>query len=104
MLKMRMHSPKVDLREKNDKYIIRMELPGSTTGLNVSVKDDQFVLVSGNREQQQMDTETTVIYSETKYGEFTRRVKLPSVVDSKNYASFFENGVLWLTFTKLAVQ
>lgn len=103
-LKMRMHSPKVDLREKNNKYIIRMELPGTTSDLNVSVKDNQFVLVSGNRQQQQMDTETTVIYSETKYGEFTRRVKLPSVVDVQNYTSYFENGVLWLTFQKVNVE
>jgi HSP20 family molecular chaperone IbpA len=103
-LKMRMHSPKVDLSEKNDTYVVRMELAGFTLEqVQVSVKDKQFVLVSGHKKQE-MDSDTQVVYMETKYGDFTRRVKLPSVVDSQNFHQKMENGVLTLVFTKVDIQ
>lgn len=100
-LKMRMHSPKVDLSEKNNTYVVRMELAGFTLEqLQISIKDNQFVLVSGYKNQCE-DSEMKVVYMETKYGDFTRRVKLPSFVDGKNFDAKMENGVLTLEFTKV---
>ena len=103
-LQRRMHSPKVDLVERGDQYLVRMELPGvHLDSINIEIKESQIVLVSGKKETNVSYETDRVVYRESRYDSFTRRVKLPGKVKPINFDkenSNFANGVLHLTFQK----
>lgn len=101
-LKKYQHSPKVDLRERNNTYVIRMELAGlSQSDVSVQVRDGQFLLVSGTKNNQNTQESDVVIYSECHYGNFMRRVKVPKPVRSESVNYALNNGVLYVTLEKL---
>jgi len=106
-LQKRIDSPKVDLVENGDHYIVKMEVPGlKKEDLNIKLKDSQFLLVSGDKneectEETQDSNGHTIVYKESKYGSFTRRVKLPTLIKYKNgISSSIEDGVLTVICTK----
>ena len=101
-LKKYQHSPKVDLRERNNTYVVRMELAGlSQSEVSVQVRDSQFLLVSGTKNNQNTQESDTVVYSECHYGNFMRRVKVPHPVRSDNVNYALNHGVLHVTLEKL---
>jgi HSP20 family molecular chaperone IbpA len=103
-LENRIHSPKVDLVENGDTYFVKMELPGvDTEHFSVKLKDSQFLLVTGTKEE--AHTEETqdshghkIVYKESKYGSITRRVKLPSTITK--FTTTLSNGVLEIVCNK----
>jgi HSP20 family molecular chaperone IbpA len=101
-LKKYKHSPKADLFERNNSYVIKMELPGLTQNdITVQLRDSQFVLVSGHKHNLVNQSDDTIIYSECFYGNFMRRVKVPQPVSKESMTLSMSDGVLVLTFTKL---
>lgn len=101
-LKKYKHSPKADLYERGNTYVIRMELPGlSLQDINVQLRDSQFVLVSGTKQNLENQEQDNIIYSECYYGNFMRRVKVPQPVHKDSLTKSMNEGVLLLTFTKL---
>jgi len=101
-LKKYKHSPKADLFERDNYYVIKMELPGLTKkDITVQLRDSQFVLVSGTKQNLVNQTDDNIIYSECYYGNFMRRVKVPQPVTKDSMNLSMNNGVLLLTFNKL---
>lgn len=101
-LKKYQHSPKVDLHERDNSYIIKMELPGLTKNdINVQLRDNQFLLISGNKQNLTSQESDTVIYSECRYGNFMRRVKVPSSVSKHSITTSMSNGILLVTLDKI---
>ena len=106
-LQRKIYSPKVDLISCSDLFKVRIEIPGVPIDtIKVELKEQQIVLISGIRTSLVSLHEETdkAIYSETKYGNFIRRVKLPELVESfyfnKNKCDLVD-GVLYLQFQKL---
>lgn len=110
-LQRRIYSPKVDLIERESCYFIRIELPGvEKSSIKINVKDDQIVFISGKKQSDGILNTDKIIYKESKYNDFTRRVKLPSVIlydnsndnsnDTSNDNLDFKDGILKLFFTK----
>jgi HSP20 family protein len=103
-LKKRIHSPKVDLIERDNLYLIKIELPGVIKeSIKIQIKEHQIVLISGKKNQDNIIESDNVIYRESKYEDFMRRIKLPSTIKytSLNQGNLnFDNGVLHLTFQK----
>jgi len=49
-LQKRLHSPKVDLFERDSSYFVTIELPGvDSNSLKITFKDDQILFVSGSK-------------------------------------------------------
>ena len=100
-LKKYQHSPKVDLRERENMFVVRMELAGLTSqDVTVQVRDSQFLLVSGSKTNVNTQDSDNIIYSECHYGNFMRRVKLPKTVNKNSLHFSLENGVLYITVEK----
>lgn len=103
-LENRIHSPKVDLVENGDTYVVKMELPGvDQDQFSVKLKDSQFLLVTAAREEEHTEENENseghkVVYKESKYGQVTRRVKLPSTISK--FTSTLSNGVLQIVCDK----
>jgi HSP20 family protein len=102
-LQKRLHSPKVDLFERDSSYFVKIELPGvDSNSLKITFKDDQILFVSGSKLKEHnliLDTDK-IIYRETKYNDFNRRIKLPGLVEKENYIQDLNQGVLILNIQK----
>lgn len=105
-LQRKIYSPKVDLISSSDVFKVRIELPGvQKNKIQVELKEEQILLISGTRTSCIILNEETdkVIYSETKYGNFVRRVKLPDFVEpfyfNQNKCELID-GVLYLELKK----
>lgn len=107
-LKKRIYSPKVNLIERNNLYLIKIELPGVIKeSINVQIKESQIILVSGNKRQDELYDTDRIIYRESKYNDFIRRIKLPSIIkhiELNNTNLNLQNGILYLSFEKQNVN
>jgi len=79
-------------------------LPGITLdSLNIEIKESQILLISGNKTTNNLYETDRVVYKESKYDKFMRRVKLPGKIKAIDFNKDnldFVNGVLNLTFEK----
>lgn len=89
-----MWSPQVELFEKDQKLILRADLPGlSKDEVDVEMTDDAVVL-RGERRQEREEDEEGYYRSERSYGSFYRQIPLPAGVDVEEAQATFRNGVL----------
>ena len=96
-------SPKVDLADKGDKYVVTVDLPGVEKGkIDVNV-NDQIMTISGSRNNTiaQKDSNGKVIREERVTGEFSRAVTLPEKVNSAKLKVEGKDGVFTITVPKL---
>ena len=103
-LQRRIHSPKVDLVERDQWYLVRIELPGVTPeSTKLQIKDQQIIFISGSKKLEDSYETDRVIYRESKYNDFVRRIKLPGPIKFFNLTQKldFSNGVLYLKFEKV---
>jgi HSP20 family molecular chaperone IbpA len=101
-LKKRNHSPKVDLVEDNNFYIITMELPGiSENNIIIELLESQIILVKAFKYQEPFPENYNIIYNECKYGESIRRVKVKNIVNKESIAATTFNGILRIVLEKL---
>ena len=102
-LQKRIHSPKVDLIEREDYYMVRIEIPGiDKNSIRIQIKEQQIVLISGTKLPEEIFEEDNIIYRESRFDRFMRRVKLPGQIEYTEFQDFdLLNGVLKLKFNKL---
>lgn len=102
ILQKRIYSPKVDLIDTGNSYLIRIELPGiNKNSIKIQIKENQIVLISGKKESYELSENENIIYKESKYDTFMRRVKLPSSIKYKEFNNLnFQNGILLVSFDK----
>jgi HSP20 family protein len=107
-LKKRIYSPKVNLIERDNSYLIKIELPGIIKeSIDIKIKENQIIIISGNKIKDELYDTDRIIYRESKYDDFSRRIKLPSAVKPENFKTDnlnFQNGVLYLSFQKSSVN
>lgn len=100
-LQRRIHSPKVDLVERDSCYLVRIELPGiDKSSISVQIKEDQIVLISGTKIPDDLLETDRIVYKESKFNDFTRRIKLPGTVQQFDNNLNLENGILKISFNK----
>lgn len=92
--------PKVDIQEKDDKYIIKFELAGvDKKDIKLSL-EDQLLVVEGEQKVQKEDKNDKFIKQEIFYGKFQRSIMLPDNIVVEKLSSKFENGILTVTIPK----
>ncbi len=94
--------PAVDIFEKDDKFVVKAELPGmKEEDIDVSVVGDTLT-IKGEKKTESEVNEEDYYRSERTYGSFYRSVPLPSTVDADKIEANFEDGVLEVTLPKSA--
>lgn len=87
-------SPKVDVFEKDNRLVTRVDLPGvKKEDVSVEVTDGHLAL-SGERRHETEDRKGDVYRSEREYGNFYRVVPLPEGVKLEDVVASFADGVL----------
>lgn len=94
--------PAVDLFEKDDKFIAKVELPGmKEEDIDVSVVGDTLN-IKGEKKTETEVKEEDYYQSERSYGSFYRSISLPSTVNADKIEACYEDGVLEVTLPKTA--
>jgi len=92
-----MWSPQVEVFERNNKLVVRADLPGMTKDdIDVDITDDALV-IRGERRSEREENEEGYYRSERSYGSFYRSIPLPEGVEPENVNATFLNGVLEIT-------
>ena len=87
-------SPKIDVFEKDNRLVTRVDLPGMKKE-DVSVEvTDRHLALSGERKHEKEEKKDNVYRSEREYGSFYRAVPLPEGVKLEDVKATFADGVL----------
>jgi HSP20 family protein len=94
--------PAMDLVERDDHFILKVDLPGLTQD-DVKVElQDNVMTISGERKQAEEHRADGYYRLERAFGSFSRSLTLPEGVDADAVTAKFENGVLEVTVPKPA--
>lgn len=87
-------SPDLDMFEKDQKLITRVDLPGMKKGdVKVEVAHGRLT-ISGERKHETEEKRESFYRRECEYGSFYREVPLPENATTDGVKATFENGVL----------
>jgi HSP20 family protein len=93
--------PALDVRETQDRYEVKLDLPGIDPA-EVSVTfEDGTLTISGKREFSSEDKDETFHRIERSYGTFARSVGLPRTADPERIEANFDKGVLTVSVPKV---
>jgi HSP20 family protein len=95
-------SPAVDVFEKGDNLMIKVELPGmKQEDIDVYVTQDKLT-IKGERKPESGVKDADYFRSEVAYGGFYRSIDLPFSVDNKIIEAIYSDGVLRITLQRAA--
>jgi HSP20 family protein len=87
-------APKVDVFEKDNRFVTRVDLPGvKKEDVTVEVTDGHLAL-SGTKTREKEEKKDNVYRTEREYGQFYRAVPLPKGVTLEDIKATFVDGVL----------
>ena len=93
-------APAIEVFEKEDKFVVKAELPGmKEEDIDVSVVGDTMT-IKGERKAETEVKEEDYYCCERSYGSFSRSIALPSTVDAKKIEASYEDGVLEVSLPK----
>ena len=87
-------SPKVDIFEEGDNFIVKAEVPGmKKEEIEVNLTDD-MITISGEKKKEEKVEKKDYYRLERSYGSFTRSFRLPKEVQTDKAKATFKDGVL----------
>jgi HSP20 family protein len=94
--------PAVDVFEKEDRFVVKAELPGmKEDDIDVSVVGDTLS-IKGEKKTETETKDEDYYRCERSYGSFYRSIPIPSNVDADKIEASFEDGVLEVALPKSA--
>jgi HSP20 family protein len=93
-------APAIDVFEKEDKFVVKAELPGmKEEDIDISVVGDTLT-IKGERKAETEVKEEDYYCCERSYGSFSRSLAVPPNVDAKKIEASFEDGILEISLPK----
>jgi len=93
-------APAMDVFEKDDKFVVKAELPGmKQEDIDVSVAGNRLT-IKGERKTESKVEKEDYYYSERSHGSFSRSIDMPSDIDAKKTEANYEDGVLEIDLHK----
>ncbi|MBE9241245.1 Hsp20/alpha crystallin family protein [Synechocystis salina] len=94
-------SPKAELTETEEAYVLKLELPGiSPDNLDIQATRDA-VTVSGDRQDTHSTEKDGVRRTEFHYGSFHRVIPVPGLIQNSEVKANYDAGILTLTLPKV---
>ena len=95
-------APSIDVIEKDDKFLVKAELPGvEEEDINVSISGNMLT-IEGEKQSESEGKTDGYHYSEASYGSFSRSITIPSTVDASKIQASCDKGILEITLPKMA--
>lgn len=85
------HFVRVEDFTRDDKHVIRAELPGVDPDKDIKLTvEGDYLTIHGERREEKVEKN----HSEFRYGAFSRTVRLPHGFDESSVSATYEDGVL----------
>ena len=92
---------KTDIKEKHDKYIIEMDLPGyEKENINLSLKDGYLEVSAKVEKEENSGEKERYVQKERFYGECSRSFYVGDWTEETDIHAEFKNGILKITVPK----
>ena len=96
--------PTVDVEEDAKSIRVKAEIPGiDEKDLDVRVENN-FLVLSGEKKEERKEEKKNYIFSERKFGSFSRTIGLPEGVKADKIKATFKKGVLSIEIPKEEVK
>ena len=105
-------TPRVDIKENNDAYLMDMDLPGKTDkDIKIEFNNNVLTISSETKSEKEEKKEEKseakeapkYLLKERYYSKFSRSFTLPDDVNAENITAKVENGVLHVTMPRKAI-
>ena len=94
----------VEIKEKDNEYQVKAELPGvKKEDLDIDI-DKNHVIINAKKEEDTEENTKSYRKSEFRYGEFSRSVYFPMDIDVEKTNAKLEHGILKITAPKLKAE
>jgi HSP20 family protein len=92
--------PDIDVFERNDKIVVRADIPGMKPD-DIDVKIDRgMLIISGQREEENEVRDGDYYCSERFVGQFFRTIRLPDWIKVDDVKATYDKGVLEVTIPR----
>ena len=92
--------PKIDLKEKDNQYVIRADVPGvNPKDIDISLENGMLT-IKGHKETETKEEKENFLRIERSSGSFYRTLNLPDAGDISKITAKSKNGVLEITVPK----
>ncbi len=92
---------KTDIKEKSDKYIIDIDLPGyEKENINLELKDGYLIVSAKVEKEEHSDEKERFVHKERFYGECSRSFYIGKQVVEEDIHAEFKNGILKISIPK----
>lgn len=96
---------KTDIREKKDKYVIEMDLPGyEKENINISLDNEYLVITGKVVREDNSDEDDRYVHQERFYGECSRKFYVGDEITDQDISAEFKNGILKIEIPKKEEQ
>ena len=89
----------VDVIERDDKYLLRADVPGFTDEVKVEVEDD-VLTVSAEHEESEEENKDHYLRRERRYGSASRSITLPKGVTPDQVEATCKDGIVEVSVPK----
>ncbi|MFP3909671.1 MAG: Hsp20/alpha crystallin family protein [Archaeoglobaceae archaeon] len=90
----------VDVVDEADKVKVVAELPGFKKEDIETAIEDSYLIIRAEKTEETEEKEKDYIRRERRYGEFRRRIQIPTDVNMEQISATYKNGVLEVTLPK----
>ena len=92
---------KTDIKEKKDRYIIEMDLPGyEKDNINLSLKDGYLEVTAEVTKEEKNDEDERFVHKERYYGHCSRSFYVGEQINENEISAEFKNGILMICVPK----
>lgn len=94
-------TPRIDIKDKGDKYEITAELPGvNKEDIHITLDNGVLSIEAESKQEDKEEKDGKIIRQERRYGRFVRSFTVGNGLQEKDIDASFKNGVLHLTAPK----
>ena len=91
----RMWAPQIEVFERDEKFIVRVDLPGlKKEDVKIEVTHDELTIEGERKLEKEEKKEEALYRTERTYGKFFRLIEIPEYVKGEQAVATFKNGVL----------
>jgi HSP20 family protein len=94
------YSPRVDVVENKENFVVRAELPGLKKEDVKLTLENNVLTLSGEKRYEEKRDEDNFHLRESRYGKFERSFRLTDNIDRSNIAADYKDGVLTISLPK----
>ncbi len=93
-------TPAVDISEKDNEYLVKVELPGVNKNDVKITLESNVLTLSGEKKHEKEEKKENYHRIERSYGNFQRSFTLPSTVISDKINAEYRDGILMISLPK----